>query len=153
MEMTSDAAGSTPAQTMRAGDAFYLQLYGHTGGRGLTSFEVKLYEDTAVCEVLPLSGTFSSSYTGPLQGELSSTYQVEGLARSVDQADSSNVSVVARALGRWLGSCWAAVLARSFLWCSSTFTSVEGEPCPALGGVFCFASMLNLAMARLSFSI
>ena len=49
--MTSDAAGTTPAQTMRLGDAFYLQLYAHTGGQDMSSFEVKIVEDTSVCQV------------------------------------------------------------------------------------------------------
>ena len=49
--MTSDAAGTTPAQTMRLGDAFYLQLYAHTGGQEMSSFEVKIVEDTDVCQV------------------------------------------------------------------------------------------------------
>ena len=87
--MTSDAAGTTAAETLRSGDTFYMQLYAHSGGVGLTSFEAKLYEDDSVCEVVPSAGTFSASYTGPLEGELTSTYQVEGLNRFVDPEDSS----------------------------------------------------------------
>ena len=49
--MTSDAAGSTPTQTMRQGDTFYLQLYAHTGGQEMSSFEVKIVEDANVCQV------------------------------------------------------------------------------------------------------
>ena len=49
--MTSDVAGATPAQTMRLGDTFYLQLYAHTGGQDMSSFEVKIIEDTSVCQV------------------------------------------------------------------------------------------------------
>lgn len=78
---TSDVAGSIPAATMRAGDSFYLQLYAHTGGLGLTSFEVKLVEDAAVCQLLPVSGAFTASYTGAVQGDLSGDYQTELLTR------------------------------------------------------------------------
>ena len=49
--MTSDEAGATPAQTMRLGDTFYLQLYAHTGWQDMSSFEVKIVEDTSVCQV------------------------------------------------------------------------------------------------------
>ena len=49
--MTSDAGGTTPAQTMRLGETFYLQLYAHTGGQEMSSFEVKIVEDTNVCQV------------------------------------------------------------------------------------------------------
>ena len=74
---------------MRAGDTFYLQLYAHTDGHDLTSFEVKLYENALACAPVPASGSFSTSYTGPLDGELSSTFQVEGLNRYVDPEDAS----------------------------------------------------------------
>ena len=49
--MTSDMAGTVPAETLRIGDAFYLQLYAHTGGQAMSSFEVKIVEDTNVCQV------------------------------------------------------------------------------------------------------
>lgn len=78
---TSDVAGTTAAQTMRAGEFFYLQLYAHTGGLGLTSFEIKIVEDPAVCELVPVSGPFTSTYTGAVQGVLSSTYRTEALTR------------------------------------------------------------------------
>ena len=78
---TSDTAGSTPAQTMRAGDSFYLQLYAHTGGLGLTSFEVKIVENSTVCQLVPTSGSYSLTYTGGVQGDLSGTYQTELLNR------------------------------------------------------------------------
>ena len=80
--MTSDQAGSVAAAAMRAGDPFYLQLYAHTGGYALGSFEARLVVDTAVCELVPASGgAFSSSYEGALQGELSGLYQIELLHR------------------------------------------------------------------------
>ena len=49
--MTSNTAGTTPAQTMRVGSTFYLQLYAHTGGEDMSSFEVKIVEDNSVCQV------------------------------------------------------------------------------------------------------
>ena len=49
--MTSDAAGTTPSETMRLGDTFYLQLYANTGGQEMSSFEVKIIEDPNVCQV------------------------------------------------------------------------------------------------------
>ena len=49
--MTSDAAGNTPAQTMRLADTFYLQLYANTGGAQMSTFEVKIVESTSVCQV------------------------------------------------------------------------------------------------------
>ena len=49
--MTSDVAGNTPAQTMRLADIFYLQLYANTGGAQMSTFEVKIVEDTSVCQV------------------------------------------------------------------------------------------------------
>ena len=87
--MTSDAAGATPAETMRAGDTFYVQLYAHTGGEGLTSFEVKLYENASVCRPVPVVGGACSSYPCKLQGELSGTYQIEVLGRYEEPDDSS----------------------------------------------------------------
>ena len=78
---TTDAAGLVPAGTMRPGDGFFMQLYAHTGGYGLTSFEVKIIENTAVCQLVPSSGSMSASYTGALQGDLSGAYQTELLTR------------------------------------------------------------------------
>ena len=49
--MTADASGHTPAETMRLGDIFYLQLYAHTGGQEMSSFEVRIVEDANVCQV------------------------------------------------------------------------------------------------------
>ena len=49
--VTSDAAGNTPAQTMRLADIFYLQLYANTGGAQMSTFEVKIVESTSVCQV------------------------------------------------------------------------------------------------------
>ena len=85
---TSDQAGTMAAETMRAGDFFYVQLYAHTGGYGLTSFEVKMVEDTAVCELVPSAGSFTASYTGALQGDLSGAYQTELLNRLADPSGS-----------------------------------------------------------------
>ena len=51
--MTWDAEGATPAETLRRGDAFYLQLYAHTGGQDLSSFEVQVVENSSVCQVAP----------------------------------------------------------------------------------------------------
>lgn len=78
---TSDASGAIPAETMRAGDSFYLQLYAHTGGLGLTSFEISFMEDTSVCQLVPTAGAFSPTYTGALSGDLSGAYQTELLTR------------------------------------------------------------------------
>lgn len=64
---TSDQAGIMPSETMRTGDFFYVQFYAHTGDYGLTSFEVKIVEDTSVCEMIPAAGSFTASYTGALQ--------------------------------------------------------------------------------------
>ena len=88
---TSDQAGTMPAETMRAGDFFYIQFYAHTGGYGLTSFEVKMEEDTAVCEFVPSSGSFTASYTGALQGDLSGAYQTELLNR-LETPDGTSIS-------------------------------------------------------------
>ena len=49
--VTSDAAGNTPAQSMRLDDTFYLQLYANTGGAQMSTFEVKIVESTSVCQV------------------------------------------------------------------------------------------------------
>ena len=49
--MTSDESGRTPAETMRAGSTFYLQLYANTGGQAMSSFEVKIVEEASVCQV------------------------------------------------------------------------------------------------------
>ena len=38
---------------------------------------------------MPTSGSFSASYIGPLEGQLSSTYRVEGLSRFADPVDDS----------------------------------------------------------------
>ena len=83
---TSDADGSTPAHTMRSGDTFYLQLYAHTGGYEMSSFEVLVVENPAVCQLVPASGSFSAAYTGSLQGELSGAYQTELLTRLQKEA-------------------------------------------------------------------
>jgi hypothetical protein len=85
---TKDSAGTTSAEVMRAGDSFYLQLYAHTGGLGLTSFEVKIVEDSTVCELVPASGSFTSTYTGAVQGDLSGAYQTELLTRLVSPTGS-----------------------------------------------------------------
>ena len=130
--MTRDAAGTTPAETMRAGDSFYLQLYGHTGtgAQALSSFEVKLIEDLAVCALVPTSGAMSSSYVGTVQGELSGTYSTELLKRSQDLEETSvyftkysrfgKLSYLQSTLGtwgtcvsRWLGVATASSLPRS----------------------------------------
>ena len=58
--MTSDEAGTIPAETLRRGDRFYLQLYGHTGGYALSSFEVKLIEDASVCTLVPTCLLYTS---------------------------------------------------------------------------------------------
>ena len=79
--VTSDEAGKTPAGKMRVGDNFYVQLYAHTGGFELSSFEVKLSEDTRVCQMVPASGEFTEGYVGSLQGLLTGEYQVELLNR------------------------------------------------------------------------
>ena len=86
---TRDVAGTTPAETMRVGDSFYMQLYGHTGGQLLSSFEVKFIEDPAVCTLVPTSGSISGSYVGTVQGELSGEYSTELLKRSQDLEDAS----------------------------------------------------------------
>ena len=94
---TSDQAGTMAAETMRAGDFFYVQLYAHTGGYGLTSFEVKMVEDNAVCELVPSAGSFTASYTGALQGELSGAYQTELLNRLAEPTGSGDFTKYAAA--------------------------------------------------------
>jgi hypothetical protein len=87
--MTSDTGGTTPAETMRAGDTFYLQLYGHTGGYAMSAFEVRLEEDPAVCQLVPTSGSMSPTYQGTLLGAPSGGYRNELLERFQDLEDSS----------------------------------------------------------------
>ena len=58
-------------------------------GQALSSFEVKLIEDLAVCTLVPTSGTMSGSYVGTVQGELSGAYSTELLKRSQDLEDTS----------------------------------------------------------------
>ena len=53
----------------------------------MSSFEVKLEEDSSVCQVLPATGPFTTTYTGPLQGELSGAYQTELATRVQNPAD------------------------------------------------------------------
>lgn len=79
--MSSDEAGTVAASAMRAGDIFYLQLYAHTGGAAMDSFEVKLVVDPTVCELIPQSGAFSASYTGDVQGQMDGSYSTELLKR------------------------------------------------------------------------
>ena len=79
--MTSDKAGSIAASAMRAGDDFYLQLYAHTGGKAMESFEVKLVVNSTVCELVPTSGGFSASYTGDVQGQMDGSYSTELIKR------------------------------------------------------------------------
>ena len=86
---TSDPAGAIPAETMRAGETFYLQLYAHTGGEGMTAFEAELVEDSSVCAPVPESGAFDAAYTGPLRGDLSGTYQTEVLQRIQNPSDAT----------------------------------------------------------------
>ena len=58
-------------------------------GHALSSFEVKLIEDIAVCTLVPTSGAMSGSYVGTVQGELSGAYSTELLKRSQDLEDTS----------------------------------------------------------------
>ena len=58
-----------------------MQLYANTGGVGLGSFELKLRHDTSVCEVVPSSGGFSSSFTGPIEHSFSAAYSTEATER------------------------------------------------------------------------
>ena len=82
---TSDSAGSTPAETMRVGEPFYLQFYAHTGGAALSSFEVRLVHNSDVCTpVLESGASFTSSFTGELRGEMDGTYATELLKRQQD---------------------------------------------------------------------
>ena len=87
--MTRDIAGTIPAETMRAGDRFYMQLFAHTGGSSMSSFEVKLIEDPSVCTLVPTSSRISGSYVGELQGQLNGMYSTELLKRSQDLEDPS----------------------------------------------------------------
>ena len=80
--MTADDGGVRAAAAMRAGDTFYLQMYAHTGGGPMDSFEVKLVVDPTVCELLPASGgSFTASYTGDVQGQMDGSYSTELLKR------------------------------------------------------------------------
>ena len=99
----TDSSGQ-PVAAARPGETLYLRLYAHTGGVGLTSFEVKIVEDPTVCEFVPPYGqpTYSAGYTGPLQGELSGSYQTELLTRVQNPDDSAAtfVKCVATPAGR-----------------------------------------------------
>ena len=72
---------------MMAGDLFYLQLFANTGGYAMTSFEVMVVEDSAVCQLVPTSGSFNDSFVGPVVGELSGLYWVELLMRLRNPSD------------------------------------------------------------------
>ena len=51
---------------MRADARFYVQLYAHTGGKALSSFEVKLVHDASVCVPVPASGAPSLARAVPV---------------------------------------------------------------------------------------
>ena len=59
----------------------------------MSSFEVRLTEDTSVCMLVPASGSISTTFVGSLQGALGSVpdggYSTELLRRSQDVEDSS----------------------------------------------------------------
>jgi len=82
---TSDAGGAVAAEAMRSGDPFFLQLYAHTGSVALSSFEVRLEHDPAVCTPVPKGGQpFSTSFTGEVSGATDGTYATELLKRLQD---------------------------------------------------------------------
>ena len=88
--MTADTAGHTAATKMRAGDDFYLQLFAHTGGHSLGSFEARLVVDPNVCTLSAAGGAdFDPNYVGDVEGELSGTYSSELLKRFQDPSDGT----------------------------------------------------------------
>ena len=91
--VTSDAAGAWATDSFEAGDTLYVQLYANTGGVGLGSFELKLRHDTSVCEVVPSSGSFSSSFTGPIRHSFSASYSTESTERLINPNDATDLFV------------------------------------------------------------
>jgi hypothetical protein len=99
---TSDEAGTWPTDQLQAGETFYLQLRAVTGGEGLTSWEIKLRHDPSVCEVVPASGAFTTSftagYTGPVGHSLDASYSTQLARRLGSPGDPCDFFVMVSAI-------------------------------------------------------
>ena len=97
---TADQSGTMPAETMRSGQIFYLQLYAHTGGEAMGAFNVYLAADDAVCRPVPTSGSFSAGFEGTINGQTDGTYAIERLVRTQSVSDPSKYWISYSRVGR-----------------------------------------------------
>lgn len=105
VSFTADMEGKMPLPRLSVGDRFFLQLHAHTGGYGLTSFEVKLIEDAAVCRFDPQGGDApgwpdAAEYEGKVWAAAAGGYAVELASRWRDIEDKTTFFVKYSRFGR-----------------------------------------------------